>query len=82
MDFSRKEYWSGLPFLSPVDLPDLGIKPASFASPSLAGRFFTTAPSGKPQRRESEEEMSEEAGARTGTESKVKEGTWSIFVLT
>ena len=60
MDFSRKECWSGLPFLSPEDLPDPGIKPTSFISPALAGRFFTTVPSGRPQRRESEEKMSEE----------------------
>ena len=38
IEFPRKEYWSGLPFLSPEDLPDLGIKPMSSA---LAGRFFT-----------------------------------------
>ena len=30
--FSRQEYWSGLPFLPPVDLPDPGIKPGSLAS--------------------------------------------------
>ena len=35
----QPEYWSGLPFPSPEDLPDLGIEPAS---PPLAGRFFTT----------------------------------------
>ena len=29
MEFSRQEYWSGLPFPSPGDLPDLGIKPRS-----------------------------------------------------
>ena len=29
MELSRQEYWSGLPFLSPGDLPDLGIKPGS-----------------------------------------------------
>ena len=29
MEFSRKEYWSGLPFPSPGDLPDLGIEPRS-----------------------------------------------------
>ena len=29
MDFSRQEYWSGLPFTSPVDLPDSGMKPGS-----------------------------------------------------
>ena len=45
MEFSSLEYWGGLPFLSPGDLPDLGIKPVSLA---LAGRFFTTAPPGKP----------------------------------
>ena len=44
--FLRQEYWSGLPFPSPGDLPDPGIKPAS---PALAGRFFTSEPPGKPQ---------------------------------
>ena len=38
MGFSRQVYWSGLPLLSPGDLPDPGIKPVS---PALAGRFFT-----------------------------------------
>jgi len=37
-----------LPFLPPEDLPDPGIKPTSLASPELAGRIFTTEPSGKP----------------------------------
>ena len=37
MESSRQEYWSGLPFPSPGDLPDSGIKPAS---PALAGRFL------------------------------------------
>ena len=46
MEFPRQEYWSGLPFPTPVVLPDSGIKPASLVSPVLAGRFFTTAPSG------------------------------------
>ena len=48
MEFSRQQYWSGLPFPTPGDLPDPGIKLVSFASPGLAGRFFTTAPPGKP----------------------------------
>ena len=48
MEFSRQEYWSGLPFPSPGDLPDLGIKPVFLASPALAGGFFTTVPPGKP----------------------------------
>ena len=42
MGFLRQEYWSGLPFPTPGDLPDPGIKPVSLASPALAGGFFTT----------------------------------------
>ena len=43
--FSRQEHWSGLPFPSPGDLLDPGIK---LMSPALAGRFFTTELPGKP----------------------------------
>ena len=39
---STQEYWSGLPFLSPGDLPNPGIKSTSLTSPALAGVFFTT----------------------------------------
>ena len=39
---SRQEYWSGLPFPSPGDLPNPEIEPTSLTSPALAGRFFTT----------------------------------------
>ena len=42
MGFSRQEYWSGLPFPPPGDLPDSGIEPVSLVSPVLAGGFFTT----------------------------------------
>ena len=48
MGFFRHEYWSGLPFPPPGDLPNPGIKPTSPVSPALAGRFFTTEPWGKP----------------------------------
>ena len=48
MEFSRQEYWSGLPFSTPGDLRDPGIEPKSLVSPALAGRFFTTLPPGKP----------------------------------
>ena len=41
MEFSRQEYWSGLPFPTPGDLPDPRIKPAPLAYPALSGRFFT-----------------------------------------
>ena len=37
---SQQEYWSGLPFPSPGDLPDPGIEPPSLVSPALAGEFF------------------------------------------
>ena len=44
LGFPRQEYWSGLLFLSPGDLPDPGIKLTS----TLAGGFFITEPPGKP----------------------------------
>ena len=46
MEFSRQEYWSGLPFPSPGELPDPGIESVSLEFPALAGRFFTTASPG------------------------------------
>ena len=46
--FPRQEYWSGLPFPNPGDLPNPGTEPMSLASPAFVGRFFTIAPPGKP----------------------------------
>ena len=40
MEFSRQEYWSGLPFPTPGDLHDSGIELQSPASLALAGRFL------------------------------------------
>ena len=40
--FSKQEYWNGLPFPTPGDLPDPGIEPVSLLSPTVAGGFFTT----------------------------------------
>ena len=45
VEFSRQEYWSGLPLPPPGDLPNSGMKSKS---PALAGRFFTTESPGKP----------------------------------
>ena len=42
MGFSRQEYWSGLPYPPPGDLPDPGIEPMTVTSSALAGGFFTT----------------------------------------
>ena len=44
--FSRQEYWSGLPFPSPGDLPDPGIEPGS---PALQADALTSEPPGKPK---------------------------------
>ena len=40
MGFSRQEYWNGLSFPLPGDLPHPGIEPAPPVSPALAGGFF------------------------------------------
>ena len=45
MGFSRQEYWSGLPFPSPGDLPDPGIEPRS---PALEADTLTSEPPEKP----------------------------------
>ena len=47
MGFSRQEYWSGLPFLSPRDLPDPGIEPRS---PALQADSLPSEPPGAPIR--------------------------------
>ena len=49
MGFSRQEYWSGLPFPSPGDLPHPEIQPVAPVSPALADRFFTSKPPGRPK---------------------------------
>ena len=50
MVFSRQEYWSGLTFVPPGDLPDPGIKPKSPVSPALQADSLPTEPSEKPIR--------------------------------
>ena len=49
MGFSRQEYWSGLPFPHPGDLPHSGIKRLSLKFPALAGGSLPRAPLGKPR---------------------------------
>ena len=46
MGFSRQEYWSGLPFPSPGNLPHPRMEPTSLMSPELAGGFFTDCTTG------------------------------------
>ena len=45
MGFSRQEYWSGLPFPSPGDLPNPGLEPES---PAFQADALTSEPPGKP----------------------------------
>jgi hypothetical protein len=42
LGFSRQEYWTGLRFPTPGDLPDPEMETASFTSPAWAGKFFNT----------------------------------------
>ena len=42
MEFSKQEFWIRVPFLTPCNLPDTGIKPMSLMSPALAVGFFIT----------------------------------------
>ena len=51
LELRKQEYWSGLSFPTPGDLPDSGVEHLSLAAPALAGRFFTAAPPGKPELR-------------------------------
>ena len=48
MGFSMQDYWSGFPFHTPGDLPDLGTESMSPVSPSLVGGFISILPPGKP----------------------------------
>ena len=68
LGFPRKEYWIGLPFPPPKDLPDPGTEPVSPASPALADRFFTDAPPGKPYPQE-----------WTRVNPKINGGLWGIM---
>ena len=48
MGFFRLQYWDGLPFLPPRDLPDPGIEPVSPVFPALQVNSLSTEPLGKP----------------------------------
>ena len=51
--FSRQEYWTGLQWPPPGNLPDTGIEPMSLMSPAFASGFFTTATTGEAYESES-----------------------------
>ena len=47
MEFSRQEYWSGVPFPTPEDLSDPGMEPVSPAAPALQADSLPAEPQGK-----------------------------------
>ena len=49
MEFSRQEYWSGLPCPPLGDLPDPGIEPEFLSSPASSSGFFIAEPLGQPR---------------------------------
>ena len=57
--FSRQEYWTGLPWPPPGNLPDTGIEPTSLVSPAFASGFFTTATTGEAYESESHSVVSD-----------------------
>ena len=81
VEFSRREYWSRLPFPSPGDLPRPGIKPMS---PALAGGFFATEPPGKTILRSYRSVKERNVGsnlhkrALSSTKPALKGGLWKI----
>ena len=68
MKYSRQEYWSGLPFPPPGDLPDLEIKPTSPVSPALQVDSLPLVPTGKiykPEKTNEQKVKLESASDRT-----------------
>ena len=64
MGFPRQEYWSGLPFPSPGDLPDPRTEPETPVFPALTGRIFTTGSPGKSSVRSQIKHNSQPLGLR------------------
>ena len=85
MEFSRQEYWSGLLFPPPGDLPNPGTEPMS---PALAGGFFTTEPLGKPRKRRGGKERKrgrddgEKEESREGRKEVKEKQTKKLFIQT
>ena len=63
MGFSRQEYWSGLPFPSPEDLPNPGIEPGS---PALEADALTSEPPGKPHNKDKAEHKNKRVNPTRG----------------
>ena len=75
--FPRQEYWSGLPFPSPEDLPDPGIEPTSLMSPALPGGFFTTSGTANKIKASNDCKHDQRTQEKNGLNTEVKK-TWKI----
>ena len=73
-EFSKQEYWSGLPFPPPGNLPHPGIQSSS---PTLAGGYFTTAPPGKPKEKCTQEKNL----AKSNCSCKKEASLWEHIVV-
>ena len=59
MGLFRQEYWCGLPYTPPGDLPDPGVQPMSLMSPTMAGGIFTISTPWRAHVRDSQWEFAE-----------------------
>ena len=80
MGFSRQEYWSGVPFPSPGDLPNPGIKPRS---PAFQADAFTSELPGKPDSVYKSENITEKklSIVKKARSYRTKNGRWQLGVL-
>ena len=84
VEFSRQEFWSGLPCPPPGDLPDPGIKPESLTSPALAAGFFTNsasweAPKNGPSSQITGKKQAYSISRRDSAEKPTNQGTSALF---
>ena len=79
--FSGHEYWNGLPFSPPGDLPDPGIEPTSLMSLALAGGFFTSSATSDSSKLETIKKYQPNYfHLRCGCHSPVSQKEWPIFI--
>ena len=76
MRFSKQEYWSGLPFPSPGDLPNLGIEPTS---PALQVDSLPSEPPGKPNKPEIQKRKEKKKILKSKEKRKAKLRHWKYL---
>ena len=81
MGFSRQEYWRGLPWPPPGNLPDPGITPRSLMSHALTGRFFTTSTTWKIPPRYWQKQFYNPSVGICGSDGYLKELIWRVTII-